>query len=170
MRRIKRTLAANPPEGWEAIKKTMLYLNRKKREADAMCEDENMTREQVAAIEKANWNRCRFVFIKRFVDKVISNELYEWLLHNGFADKPLIEQWRKPGYERLCCLACMSKKNAREGCDCRKPKSERGTAPCKCRECWCTGCCTEGSWEEPNFENDLTDDEDSMTALSGTSE
>jgi bud site selection protein 31 len=55
----------------------------------------------------------------RFMDKTMSNELFEWICNQQFADRELIAMWRKPGYERLCCIECASDEDPTEGCACR---------------------------------------------------
>ncbi|KDP27376.1 hypothetical protein JCGZ_20200 [Jatropha curcas] len=39
--------------------------------------------------------------------KEISKELYEFCLEQGYTDRNFVAKWKKPGYERLCCLSCM---------------------------------------------------------------
>jgi hypothetical protein len=48
----------------------------------------------------------------------MKEELFEWILHQGFADRELIAMWRKPGSERLCCVGCSSEKDPDSGCPC----------------------------------------------------
>jgi bud site selection protein 31 len=122
----------------------MLELSSRLQEAETMCVDENMTREQWSAINKAKWNRSRPVYVMRFLEKKhpMSDALYEWILNQGFADRELINMWRKPGFERLCCLECAAKDDPRGGCICRQPGAAGLQGQDHCRVCWCRGCAT----------------------------
>ena len=37
-------------------------------------------------------------------------ELYDWLLKEGYGDANLIAKWKKAGYEKLCCVRCIQTK------------------------------------------------------------
>jgi bud site selection protein 31 len=80
--------------------------------------------ESLWPIMRLNHQRSRYVYELRYIRKVISPELYEWLLKQGFADAKsvifpsfpiiflidvfsLIAKWKKPGYEKLCCVRCI---------------------------------------------------------------
>jgi bud site selection protein 31 len=142
MSRIRRRPDLNPPPEWAEIREQMLELNAKLREAQNMCVDENMTREQIAAIQRSNWTRCRVIYLKRFVEKTMGSDLFEWILNQGFADRHLIKIWQRPGYERACCTECVSDKDPAGGCICRRPVARNETKGLRCRECWCHGCAT----------------------------
>ena len=47
-------------------------------------------------------------------------------MREKFADPNLIAKWKKPGYERLCCLMCIQQKNHNFNttCICRVPKDK----------------------------------------------
>jgi bud site selection protein 31 len=73
----------------------------------------------------------------------ISRELYEWCIAEGYADGNLIAKWKKPGYERLCCLRCMQLKdhNFATTCICRVPKKKlEADKAVECVHCGCHGC------------------------------
>merc|ERR1711957_673738 len=55
--------------------------------------------------------------------KAISKELYDWLLLEKHADAMLIAKWKKPGYEFLCSLQAIDKRNSNFGTTaiCRVP-------------------------------------------------
>jgi bud site selection protein 31 len=142
MSRIRRRPDLNPPPEWAGIREQMLELTAKLREAENICVDENMTREQVAAIMRANWTRSRVVYLKRCVEKTMTHDLFEWILNQGFADRQLITMWQKEGFERLCCLNCAGDKDPEGGCICRHPVGDAPKGSLRCRECWCHGCAT----------------------------
>ncbi|KAK9921192.1 hypothetical protein M0R45_029713 [Rubus argutus] len=60
----------------------------------------------------------------------------------GYADRNLIAKWKKPGYERLCCLRCMQPRdhNFATTCVCRVPKHLREEKVIECVHCGCRGC------------------------------
>lgn len=69
--------------------------------------------------------------------------LYEYCIREKWADENLIAKWKKPGYEKLCCLMCIQQKNHTFGttCICRVPKDklEEGKI-IECNHCGCRGC------------------------------
>lgn len=44
-----------------------------------------------------------------YLKKEITRELYEYCLQEQYGDANLIAKWKKTGYEKLCCLHCISK-------------------------------------------------------------
>ncbi|KAL5220458.1 hypothetical protein ABZP36_025171 [Zizania latifolia] len=74
--------------------------------------------------------------------KEISKELYEFCLDQSYADRNLIAKWKKPGYERLCCLRCIQTRdhNFATTCVCRVPKHLREEKVIECVHCGCKGC------------------------------
>lgn len=75
--------------------------------------------------------------------EAISRELYEWCLDQGYADAGLIAKWKKPGYEKLCCVRCVQVKDHTFGttCLCRVPKAKLDTSKVvECIHCGCRGC------------------------------
>ncbi|GMI94916.1 hypothetical protein HRI_003160900 [Hibiscus trionum] len=57
-------------------------------------------------------------------------------------DRNLIAKWKKPGYERLCCLGCIQPRdhNFAATCVCRVPKHLREANVVECVHCGCKGC------------------------------
>ncbi|KAK3029685.1 hypothetical protein RJ639_039177 [Escallonia herrerae] len=108
-------------EGWELIEPTILELQAKMREAH---------------------QRSRYIFDLYHRRNEISKELFEFCLDQGYADRNLIAQWKKPGYERLCCLRCMQRRdhNFQTTCVCRVPKNLREEKVIECVHCGCGGC------------------------------
>jgi bud site selection protein 31 len=94
-------------------------------------------------IFRLHHQRSRYIYELYYQRQAISRELYEWCLTEGIADRNLIAKWKKPGYERLCCLRCIQSKDTNFGtaCICRVPKEklEEGTIV-ECVHCGCRGC------------------------------
>ena len=95
-------------------------------------------------IFRLHHQRSRYVFDLYYKRKgMISKDLYEYLLREGYADANLIAKWRKPGYEKLCCLRCIQARDTNFGttCICRVPKEklEKGLNV-ECVHCGCRGC------------------------------
>ena len=150
MDRVRCRNKLRPPEGWDKIKDMVLDLNQQMRMAEVSNVISASPQEQLWAVMRCNWQRSRPIYQMRWKDKTISEELYDWILKQGYADRDLINAWRRPGYERLCCVACISKNTDHGGtCICRVPKKQRNPGV-KCFNCGCTGCCS----------GDFSDDED----------
>lgn len=85
----------------------------------------------------------RYIYELYYKKKEISKELYEYCINERWADASLIAKWKKPGYERLCCLMCIqpSNHNFKTTCICRVPKDklEKGKV-IECQHCGCKGC------------------------------
>jgi bud site selection protein 31 len=143
MSRVRRNPSLNPPAEWAEVRDLIVDFTAKLKEAEDVVVDDNWTREQWVAINRANWIRCRCVYIRRYISRTMKEDLFEWILKEGFAERDLIALWRKTGYERVCCVRCASDKSDAEGCACRRTRTanELRDAPApKCRECWCPGC------------------------------
>ncbi|XP_070049033.1 protein BUD31 homolog 1-like [Nicotiana tomentosiformis] len=68
-------------------------------------------------------------------------ELYEFYLEQHYADRNLIERWKKPGYEHLCCLHCIQPRdhNFVTTCAYRVPKHLRKVVVIKVLETFICG-------------------------------
>ncbi|KAG9147338.1 hypothetical protein Leryth_021414 [Lithospermum erythrorhizon] len=117
-----KTSRVKHPEGWELIEPTLLELQAKMREAE---NDPNDGRRKCEGLKKD-----------------ISKELYEFCLDQGYGDRNLIAKWKKPGYERLCCLRCMQPRdhNFQTTCVCRVPQHLKEEKVIECVHCGCRGC------------------------------
>ncbi|CAK9169286.1 unnamed protein product [Ilex paraguariensis] len=93
-------------------------------------------------IFKIAHQKSRYIFDLYHRRKEISKELFEFCLDQGYADRNLIAKWKKPGYERLCCLRCMQSRdhNFQTTCVCRVPKHLREEKVIECVHCGCRGC------------------------------
>jgi bud site selection protein 31 len=97
-----------------------------------MRDAENEPHEGKRKVE-SNWKiyllhhqRSRYIFDLFYKKKEISRDLYEYCLREKWADADLIAKWKRQGYEKLCCLQCISEINHNFGgvCICRVPKSK----------------------------------------------
>ncbi|KAH9687513.1 protein BUD31 [Citrus sinensis] len=130
------------PEGWELIEPTLRELQAKMREAENDPHDGKRKCETLWPIFKIAHQKSRYIFDLYYRRKEISKELYEFCLDQGYADRNLIAKWKKPGYERLCCLRCMQPRdhNFQTTCVCRVPKNLREEKVIECVHCGCRGC------------------------------
>ncbi|KAL8094848.1 protein BUD31 homolog 1 [Apium graveolens] len=137
-----RTNRVKIPEGFELIEPTLLELQAKMREAENDTHDGKRKCETMWPIFKIAHQKSRYVFDLYHRRKEISKELYEFCLEQGYADRNLIAKWKKPGYERLCCLRCMQPRdhNFQTTCVCRVPKHLREEKVIECVHCGCNGC------------------------------
>ncbi|KAH9753501.1 protein BUD31 [Citrus sinensis] len=138
------------PEGWELIEPTLRELQAKMREGCSLHtqqtendpHDGKRKCETLWPIFKIAHQKSRYIFDLYYRRKEISKELYEFCLDQGYADCNLIAKWKKPGYERLCCLRCMQPRdhNFQTTCVCRVPKNLREEKVIECVHCGCRGC------------------------------
>lgn len=126
MPKVRTLKTKKPPEGWELIEPTLEELSQKMREAERdpheakrQCESlwpifrlhhqKSRCVDFVKGKNPLKWSvsgvpHCRYVYEQYYKKKVISKELYDWCCREGHADQNLIAKWRKPGFERLCCM------------------------------------------------------------------
>lgn len=83
--------------------------------------------------------RSRYIYDLYYKRELISRELYDWLLKQGYADANLIAKWKKNGYEKLCCVRCIQTRDMNfqgSTCICRVPKAQlkKGTVV-ECPHC-----------------------------------
>ncbi|KAI3683865.1 hypothetical protein L1987_84380 [Smallanthus sonchifolius] len=130
------------PEGWELVEPTLNELQAKMREAENDPHDGKRKCEALWPIFKIAHQKSRYIFDLYYRRKEISAELYEFCLDQGYADRNLMAKWKKPGYERLCCLRCIQPRdhNFQTTCVCRVPKHLREEKVIECVHCGCKGC------------------------------
>ncbi|KAG9451478.1 hypothetical protein H6P81_011443 [Aristolochia fimbriata] len=130
------------PQGWELIEPTLRELEAKMREAENDPHDGKRKCETLWPIFRISHQRSRYIFDLYYRQQEISKELYEFCLDQGYADRNLIAKWKKPGYERLCCLRCIQPRdhNFATTCICRVPKHLREEKVIECVHCGCHGC------------------------------
>lgn len=141
MARVGRRKAA--PEGWEDIEPTVSEIDRRLRDVENDTHEGKRVSEAVWPIFKLHHQKSRYIYELYHVRAAISRELYEWCLEERVADRDLIAKWKKPGYERLCCVQCVQARDTNFGtaCICRVPKDklEAGRVV-ECKNCGCRGC------------------------------
>ncbi|KAF3787744.1 BUD31-like protein 2 [Nymphaea thermarum] len=133
MPKIKRN-GVRFPEGGKLIEPTLRELEGQMREAENDPHDGKRKCEALWPIFQIKSSEER--------RKEISAELYEFCLDQGYADRSLVAKWKKPGYERLCCLRCMQPRDHNFGttCVCRVPRHLREEKVIECVHCGCKGC------------------------------
>ncbi|KAJ4776220.1 hypothetical protein LUZ62_060477 [Rhynchospora pubera] len=122
MPKIK-TGRVNYPDGWELIAPTLHDLEAKMRQAENDPNDGKRKCEALWPIFHIAHQKSRCIYDLYYKRQEISRELYEFCLEQGYADANLIAKWKKPGYERLCCLRCIQTRDHNFGttCMCRVP-------------------------------------------------
>lgn len=96
---------------------------------EAVNEDHQGKRKNEAGwkIHRLHWEKNRFIYDLMYVRKVMSKELFDWLVREKIADGAIIAKWRKPGYEILCSMLAIQKGNHNFGTTslCRVPMKNR---------------------------------------------
>eukprot|EP01029_Cantina_marsupialis_P028690 TRINITY_DN777882_c0_g1_i1.p1 TRINITY_DN777882_c0_g1~~TRINITY_DN777882_c0_g1_i1.p1 ORF type:complete len:188 (-),score=62.99 TRINITY_DN777882_c0_g1_i1:107-670(-) len=164
-----RSKRKRPPAGFEKLEPVLDELEANLREAEAKSHEGLRKCESVWPIFRINHQRSRYVYDMFYRRKEISRELYEWLLREGYADAGLIAKWKKVGYERLCCLRCITNKEHSFGtsCICRVPRKDLEDDRVQCVHCGCRGCCSgdggrsdKGPQMDPWGKKTMEDDEE----------
>lgn len=138
----------SPPPGFDRIKTALDEFEFQLRQVHHARTSKITARkdEKLWEIMRINNERSRYVFNLFYRRKAISRDLYEWLLKNRLADRQLIAKWKKKGYEKLCCLGCIQRKETNHGnvCICRIPRAQLlekdRTTFQQCKNCGCHGC------------------------------
>ena len=141
---MKRKLlnSRKPPNGFEKIESELIDLNERLREAENEPSENKRKTESIWPILRIHHQISRYVF-QAYKDKEISKDVLNYCIEKKLADGQLIAKWKKPGFEKLCCLMCIQNKNHNFGttCICRVPKDslEEGKL-IECVHCGCRGC------------------------------
>merc|ERR1712232_426786 len=104
MPKIRTLRTKRPPEGWELIEPTLTEMMNQMRDAENEPHEGKRKIEGTWKIMRLHHQRSRYIFELYYKKKEISKDLYEWLLREKWADATLIAKWKKPGYEKLCCI------------------------------------------------------------------
>lgn len=153
MPRIKTNRTKKAPEGFDKISPTLndFSIQLKEAEKEQGSKLFSKSSESTWKVFQLHHERTRYVYELYYKRKAISKDLYDWLLHEKYADKTLIAKWKKKGYEKLCCLKCIQSDETTHGktCICRVPratleknaasKNEQVTFQ-QCVHCGCSGC------------------------------
>eukprot|EP00472_Partenskyella_glossopodia_P011501 CAMPEP_0197529024 /NCGR_PEP_ID=MMETSP1318-20131121/27056_1 /TAXON_ID=552666 /ORGANISM="Partenskyella glossopodia, Strain RCC365" /LENGTH=193 /DNA_ID=CAMNT_0043084343 /DNA_START=96 /DNA_END=677 /DNA_ORIENTATION=- len=115
-------------------------------------------------ITKYHWLRNRYIYEAYYKKKIISRELYEFLVRNKVADGALIAKWKKPGFEFLCSTLAIDKSASNFGTTsiCRVPLNKRSqeqqVLPAVNTGCVSCASCDKGApiwWDGPFKRSDL---------------
>lgn len=146
----------------DLIEPTLDEIEGKMREAELAPHEGKRKVETLWPIFKIHHQKSRYLYDLYYKRKTISKELYDYCLKQSIGDKSLIgkcfgvmknssrslillslAQWKKQGYENLCCLRCIQPRdtNFNKKCICRVPKEklEEGKVV-ECVHCGCRGC------------------------------
>lgn len=117
-----------PPEGWELIEEVIEDFEQQMKEAVNEEHEGKRKVEGTWKIHRVHWEKNRFIYDLMYVRKVMSRDLFDWLVRQKVADGALISKWRKPGYEILCSMLAIQKGNHNFGTTshCRVPMRVRG--------------------------------------------
>lgn len=143
MPKIKTLTTKKPPAGFEEIEPTLSELNQRMKDAENEPHEGKRKPETIWPILRIHHQRSRYIYELYRVKKQITKNLYDWCVREGYADANLVAKWKKPGYEKLCCLLCIQQKNHNFGttCICRVPKDKlEENKTVECVHCGCRGC------------------------------
>ena len=139
-----RTSRKKAPAGFEKIEDALNDFERKMRDVENESHEGKRKVESLWPVFRLHHQRSRYVFDMYYGRKEISKELYDWCLKEKIADASLIAKWKKPGYEKLCCLRCIQTRDTNFGtaCICRVPRKhlEAEGKVVSCQHCGCRGC------------------------------
>ncbi|AFR94480.1 bud site selection protein 31 [Cryptococcus neoformans] len=144
MPKIRTQRTKPPPEGFDDIQDVLEDYEKKMRDAESESHEGKRKVEAVWPIMRLSHARSRYIYDLYYKRELISRELYDWLLKQGYADANLIAKWKKNGYEKLCCVRCIQTRDMNfqgSTCICRVPKAQlkKGTVV-ECPHCGCRGC------------------------------
>lgn len=145
MPKIRTLNTKRAPKGWDLIEPTLMEMMNQMRDAENEPHEGKRKIEVGWKILQLHHQRSRYIFELYYKKKEISKELYEYCLREKWADANLVAKWKKPGYEKLCCLLCIQpqKKNFGTTCICRVPKSKLEPGKLvQCTNSGCRGCAT----------------------------
>ncbi|ODV96659.1 hypothetical protein PACTADRAFT_39176 [Pachysolen tannophilus NRRL Y-2460] len=147
MPKLRTSRSKKPPKGFSEIEPTLKEFADKLRDLQTSSGNSKKSlqtkkNESLWPIYQLHHQRSRYIYDLYYEKKAISDELYQYLLKNKYADGQLIAKWKKQGYENLCCLGCIAtnEKNHGSTCICRVPKAKLKLKSIQCVTCGCRGC------------------------------
>jgi len=134
MPRLRTLNTKKAPEGWDDVAPQLEEFHQQMRDAVNEPHEGKRRNEATWQITRIHYERSRYIYELFYKKKAISKELYDFLLLEKHADPILIAKWKKPGYEFLCGLQAIDKRNSNFGTTsiCRVPLHLRkpgGTGP-----------------------------------------
>lgn len=144
MPKIKTKRSKPPPADFHLVEDTLLELNESMRAAESASTSGLRKDELLWPIHRLHHQRSRYIYEMYYKKHEITKECYDYCVKEEYCDPLLIAKWKKSGFEKLCCLQCISGKLSNYGtmCICRVPKAEidATTTHVECKHCGCTGC------------------------------
>lgn len=133
------------PEDFDKVKPTIEKLQLKLKEAQRKSIKTETKQTSLWPILELDHQISRYVYSMYYEKKLISRELYDYLLRQKYVNADLIAKWKKQGYEKLCCVNCIIAKEKNHGstCICRVPRhqlKDDQEHPEGCVTCGCQGC------------------------------
>lgn len=134
MPRIRTLTTRKPPEGWDDVLPQLEEFQAQMRDAVNEPHEGKRRNEATWKITRIHHERSRYIYELYYKKKAISKELYDFLLQEKWGDAALIAKWKKPGYEYLCSLQAIDKRNSNFNTTaiCRVPlhlRKSGGTGP-----------------------------------------
>ncbi|QWW21739.1 hypothetical protein CA7LBN_000485 [Candidozyma auris] len=90
------------PEDFDKVKPTIEKLQLKLKEAQRKSIKTETKQTSLWPILKLDHQISRYVYSMYYEKKLISRELYDYLLRQKYVNADLIAKWKKQGYEKLC--------------------------------------------------------------------
>jgi bud site selection protein 31 len=175
MPRVRTLRTKRAPEGFEDIEPVLEELDQKMREATNEDHEGKRKAETLWPIMRIHHQQSRYIYELFYKKNKISRELYDWLVKEKYCDVNLIAKWRKPGFERLCCLSCIQPKDTKHGttCICRVPRRKLADGPdtiIECQHCGCRGCASgDGGAVKDGKKKNLKNEEAASSSNAGNS-
>ena len=131
-----------PPAGWEYLRPTIEALSAEVREVNSAPTEGKNKLESNWPIHQINNQRTRYIFDMYSVHKKISKELYMYCVKQKLVDAALVAKWKKTGYERLCSVFVIDRRNFPFGTTsiCRVPKKAMKNKMIREANTGCRGC------------------------------
>lgn len=79
-------------------------------------------------IFKITNEKTRYIFNLYYVEKKLPKKVFDWIIKEKLIDTLLLAKWKKKGYEQLCCVRCINRKEFLTGdkvCICRVSTNEQ---------------------------------------------
>ncbi|CCH42006.1 hypothetical protein BN7_1545 [Wickerhamomyces ciferrii] len=147
MPKIRSTKSKKAPGGYDSIKPTLDEFDDKMKDVQSKALTKTGKKnEALWDIFRISHQRSRYIYEMYYKKKVISKDLYDWVLKNRKINANLIAKWKKQGYEHLCCVKCIQGNESNNGgtCICRVPRAtlekNEKIKFTQCVNCGCRGC------------------------------
>ena len=143
-----------PPAGWDYIAPTLDALASELREVNSAPTGGKQKLESNWPIIQLNNQRTRYIYDMYSVHKKISRDLYLYCVKQKLVDQALVAKWKKPGFEKLCSVFVIDRRNFPFGTTaiCRVPRKSLGNKIIFEANTGCRGCAS-GSGTSDIFGN-----------------